>query len=235
MRGQMWRRSGRPGGKACDARWRRQSPGGRGRSGRKSPAFREPMAADQPRGVERGCWWVGGRRRIQWGRGRGAPRKAAVREDDGSGGGGGHDNDDGGGWGTKKWLCAGGGGSLLLYIVTSLVSGRVTNCDKRGAFCHGWWYQSTPKGDFARESQKGKFPSLVPGGFTTRDKRPPFCLVVTPPGLKVYFERDINSFPISLLIFSFILFATFLKISKFHIWTMKKFISLSVNSLNFPI
>jgi hypothetical protein len=68
----------------------------------------------------------------------GAPRKAVVGEDDGGEGGGGHDDDDGGGSGTKKWLSAGGGGSLLLYIDTPLVPGRVTNRDKRGAFCHGW-------------------------------------------------------------------------------------------------
>jgi hypothetical protein len=40
--------------------------------------------------------------------------------------------------GQKKWLGAGGGGSLLLYIDKPLVLGRVTNRDKRGAFCHGW-------------------------------------------------------------------------------------------------
>jgi hypothetical protein len=68
------------------------------------------------------------------GRGRGPPRNAAVGEDDGGGGGGGHDDDDSGGSGTKKWLSVGGGVSLLLYIDTSLVPGRVTNHDKRGAF-----------------------------------------------------------------------------------------------------
>jgi hypothetical protein len=103
-------------------------------------------AADQRRGGGRGRRRVGGRqisggrrrRRIPWGRGRGAPRKAVVGEDDGGGGGGGHDDDDGGESGMKKWLSAGGGGSLLLYIDTPLVLGRVTNRDKRGAFCHGW-------------------------------------------------------------------------------------------------
>jgi hypothetical protein len=64
----------------------------------------------------------------------------------------------------KKWPSAGGGGSLLLYIDTPLVLGRVVNRDKRGAFCHGWWDHPRLKGDFAREPQKGKFPSLVPGG-----------------------------------------------------------------------
>jgi hypothetical protein len=64
----------------------------------------------------------------------------------------------------KKWPSAGGGGSLLLYIDTPLVPGRVVNRDKRGAFCHGWWDHPRLKGDFAREPQKGKFPSLVPGG-----------------------------------------------------------------------
>jgi hypothetical protein len=119
---------------------RRRSPGGWGRSGRKPPTFRGPTAADRWRGVGRGHRRSSGgrrRRRIPWGRGRGAPRKAAVGEDDG-GGGGGHDNDDGGGSGTKKWLSAGGGGSLLLYIDTPLVPSHVMNRDKRGIFCHGW-------------------------------------------------------------------------------------------------
>jgi hypothetical protein len=113
----------------------------RGRSGRKPPAFRGPTAVDRQRGGGRGRRQISGgrrRRRISWGRRRGAPRKAAVGEDDGGGGGGGHDNHDGGGSGTKKWLSAGGGGSLLLYIDTPLVAGRVTNRDKRGAFCHDW-------------------------------------------------------------------------------------------------
>jgi hypothetical protein len=70
-------------------------------------------------------------------RGQGAPRKAAVGEDD-DGRGAGHHDDDGGRSGTKKWPSAEGGGSLLLYIDSPLVSGRVTNRDKRGAFCHGW-------------------------------------------------------------------------------------------------
>jgi hypothetical protein len=76
----------------------------------------------------------------------------------------------------KKWLSARGGGSLLLYIHTPLGPGRVTNRDKRGVFCHGWWYHPGRRGDFAWESQKVKFPSLVPGGFTNRDKRGAFCL-----------------------------------------------------------
>jgi hypothetical protein len=67
----------------------------------------------------------------------GAPRKAAVGEDDGGGGGGGHYDDDGGGSRMKKCPSAGGGGSLLLYINTALVLGRVTNRDKKGAFCRG--------------------------------------------------------------------------------------------------
>jgi hypothetical protein len=71
MRGRRRRRSGRPGGKArgggaleagedsaeqedgeeADARSMGiKSPGGRGRSGRKPPAFRGPTAADQRRG-----------------------------------------------------------------------------------------------------------------------------------------------------------------------------------------
>jgi hypothetical protein len=99
------------------ARWR-WSPGGRARSGRKPPAFRGPTAADWRRGGGRGHQRIsGGRRRLRipWGRGQGAPWKAAVGEDDGGGGGGGHDDDDGGGSGTKKWLSAGGGESLF-YI-----------------------------------------------------------------------------------------------------------------------
>jgi hypothetical protein len=68
----------------------------------------------------------------------GTPQKATVGEDDGGSGGGGHDDDDGGGSGMKKWLSVGGGGSLLLYIDTPFVPGHVTNCDKRGAFFHGW-------------------------------------------------------------------------------------------------
>jgi hypothetical protein len=96
-----------------------RSPGGWGRSGRKSPAFRGLTAADRRRGgggrrrVD-GRRISGGRRRrrIPWGRGRGAPRKAEVGEDDG---GGGHDDDDGGGSETKKWLSAGGEGRCF-YI-----------------------------------------------------------------------------------------------------------------------
>jgi hypothetical protein len=72
----------------------------------------------------------------------------------------------------KKWPSAGGGGSLLLYIDTPLVLGRVVNRDKRGAFCHGWWDHPRLKGDFAREPQKGKFPSLVPGGVERPIRRP---------------------------------------------------------------
>jgi hypothetical protein len=87
--------------------------------------------------------------------------------DDSGGGGGGHDDDDGGGSGTKKWLSAGGG-----------------------------WSQGL-KGDFTRESQKGKFPSLVRGRVTNCDKRVAFCLgSYNHLGLKVYFERDFNSFTI---------------------------------------
>jgi hypothetical protein len=123
-----------------------RSPRGRGRSGRKPPAFWGPTARDRRRGGGRGRRRVGGRRisgsrqrrRIPWCRGRGTPQNAVVGEDDGGGGGGGHDNNDGGGPGTKKLLSAGGGGLLLLYIDTPLVPGRVTKRDKRGAFCHGW-------------------------------------------------------------------------------------------------
>jgi hypothetical protein len=123
-----------------------RSPRGRGRSGREPPAFRRPTTADRRRGGERGRRRVGGRRisgacrrrRIPWGRGRGAPQKAVVGEDDGGGGEGGQDDDDGGGSGMKKWLSAGGGGSMLLYIDTPLVPGRVMNRDKRRAFFHGW-------------------------------------------------------------------------------------------------
>jgi hypothetical protein len=68
----------------------------------------------------------------------GAPRKAVIGEDDGGGGGGGHDDDSGGRSGTKKWPSAAGGGSLFLYIDPPLISGRVMNRDKRGAFCHNW-------------------------------------------------------------------------------------------------
>jgi hypothetical protein len=64
----------------------------------------------------------------------GASWKAAVGEDDGGGGGGGHTDDDGSGSGTKKWPSAVGEGSLILYIKSPLVSGRVTNHDKRGPF-----------------------------------------------------------------------------------------------------
>jgi hypothetical protein len=130
--------------------WQRRSPGGQGgRCGPVRPgqvgeeAARVPGADDgglaEWRG--RGCRRISGgrrRRRTPWGRGRGAPRKAAVGEDDGGGRGGGHNDDDGGGSRTKKWLSAGGGGSLLLYVDTPLVPGRVTNHDKRVVFCHGW-------------------------------------------------------------------------------------------------
>jgi hypothetical protein len=52
------------------------------------------------------------------------------------------------------------------------------------------------KGDFTRECQKGKFPSLVPGRVTNRDKRVAFCLgSYNHPGVKVYLERDFNSSP----------------------------------------
>jgi hypothetical protein len=85
-------------------------PGGRGKSRRKPPAFRGPTAADRQRGGGRGRQRVGGRwisggrrrRRIPWGRRRGEPWKAAIREDDGSGGGG-HDDDDGGRSGMNNW------------------------------------------------------------------------------------------------------------------------------------
>jgi hypothetical protein len=117
--------------------WGSGSPEGRGRSGRKPPAFRESTAADRRHGEGvRGFREAGGRENPVRQR-TGAPRKAVVGEDDG-GGGGGHDDDDGGGPETKKWLSAGGGGSLLLYIDTPLVPGRVTNHEKRGVFCHGW-------------------------------------------------------------------------------------------------
>jgi hypothetical protein len=111
-------------------------------SGRKPPTFQGPMVVDRRSGE--GGEGVGGFREAGGGgesRGAedgGAPWKVAVGEDDGGGGGGGQDDDDGDGSGTKKWLCAAGGGSLLLYIDTPLVPGRVTNRDKRGAFCHGW-------------------------------------------------------------------------------------------------
>jgi hypothetical protein len=104
----------------------------------------------------------------------GAPRKAVVREDDSGGGGGGHDGDDGGGSGRKKWLSAGGGGSLLLYIDTPLVPGRVTNRDKRGGLLSRLMIPPGLKGDFARESQNGKFPSLVPGDLGPETKDPHF-------------------------------------------------------------
>jgi hypothetical protein len=58
---------------------------------------------------------AGGSVESQGGRGRGALRKAAVREDDGGGGRGGHNVDDGGGSGTKKWPSAGGEGRCF-YI-----------------------------------------------------------------------------------------------------------------------
>jgi hypothetical protein len=70
-------------------------------------------------------------------------------------------------------------GEALYFIYTPppLVSGRMTNCDKRGgAFCRSWLHDPGLKGVFAREPRKGNFPSLVPGGVTTTDKRPPFCL-----------------------------------------------------------
>jgi hypothetical protein len=60
-------------------------------------------------------------------------------------------------------LSARGGGSLLLYMDAPLVPGRVTNCDKMGTFCHGGWYHSGLKGDFARLSQKGKISLFSPG------------------------------------------------------------------------
>jgi hypothetical protein len=75
--------------------------------------------------------------------------------------------------GTKKWPSVGGGGSLLLYRDTPLVPGPVTNRDKRPGL----------KGDFEREPQKRKFPSLVPGGVTT----PLLSRVITPPGTKGIF------------------------------------------------
>jgi hypothetical protein len=59
-------------------RWRPGGRGGRGRLGRKPPAFRGPTAADRRHGGGRGCRRISGgrrRRRIPWGRGRGAPRK----------------------------------------------------------------------------------------------------------------------------------------------------------------
>jgi hypothetical protein len=87
-----------------------------------------------------GRFWEAGGGGESWGaEDRGVPRKAAVGEDDSGGGGGGeHNDDDGGGSGTKKRPSAAGGESLLLYIDTPLVLGRVTNRDKRRAFCHGW-------------------------------------------------------------------------------------------------
>jgi hypothetical protein len=45
--------------------------------------------------------------------------------------------------------------------------------------------------------KREKFPSLVSGSVTNRDKRVAFCLgLCNQPGLKVYLERDFNSFPI---------------------------------------
>jgi hypothetical protein len=121
--------------------WGPGSPGGRGRSGgsRQRSGGRQRRTGGVAGGEGVGGFWEAGdsgeSRGAEDG---GAPWKAAVGEDDGGGGGGGHDDDDGGGSWTKKWLSVGGGGSLLLYIDTPLVLGRVTNRDKRGAFCHGW-------------------------------------------------------------------------------------------------
>jgi hypothetical protein len=45
--------------------------------------------------------------------------------------------------------------------------------------------------------KREKFPSLVPGRVTNCDKRVAFCLSsCNHQGLKVYLERDFNSFPI---------------------------------------
>jgi hypothetical protein len=103
--------------------------GGEGVSGSVDGGFREAAGGEESRGAE-----DGGRR----GRRRSGRMTAAVGEDDGGGGGRGHTDDDGSGSGTEKWPSAGGEGSLILYIETPLVPGRVTNHDKRGAFCHGW-------------------------------------------------------------------------------------------------
>jgi hypothetical protein len=51
----------------------------------------------------------------------------------------------------------------ILYIDPPLVPDRVTNRDKRGAFCHGWWDDPILKGDFMREPPKGKISLFSPG------------------------------------------------------------------------